>query len=309
MEPAVNTPNQQEQETIRQGLTSDSKTWGRIVWRRFKKNRLALIGAVILVILVVISILAPVITTVTVGWGRDEIDIRYIYAPPSARHPFGTDNVGRDTFTRLLYGGQVSLAIAVISVAFNLLFGVVIGAIAGYAGGWIDNALMRLVDVVLSFPFLPLALTIVALRGPGISNLMIAIVFLSWPVVARLIRGEFLSLRERDFVEASRATGATGARIVARHLLPNAMAPLIVYATLDIASIILAEAGLSYLGFGVPQPWPTWGNMLNEANNMAVLKDMPWLWAPPGLMIFLTVLAVNFVGDGLRDALDPRLKQ
>ncbi|MFZ5813903.1 MAG: oligopeptide ABC transporter permease [Bacillota bacterium] len=298
-----------EQDLIREGLVTDAQTWGKIVWRRFRRNRLALLGATILLIMVLLSIFAPVITKYTVGWGRDEIDIRYILAPPSARHPLGTDNVGRDNLTRLLYGGQVSLAVAVVSVGFNLMIGVTVGSIAGYFGGTIDNVLMRITDIVLSFPFLPLALTIVAIRGPAISNLMIAIVFLSWPVAARIVRGEFLSLKEREYVEASRATGARPGRIIWRHLLPNALAPLIVYATLDVASIILAEAGLSYLGFGVPQPWPTWGNMLNQASNMALVTKMPWIWAPPGLMIMLTVLAVNFVGDGLRDALDPRLKQ
>jgi peptide/nickel transport system permease protein len=153
------------------------------------------------------------------------------------------------------------------------------------------------------------ALTIVAIRGPSVSNLVFAIVFLSWPVPARLVRGEFLSLRERDFIEAARAMGVSGFRMIMRHLLPNAMAPLIVNATLEVAGIILAEAGLSYLGFGVKQPIPTWGNMLSEANSMAVLQTMPWTWLPPGLMIFLTVLSINFIGDGLRDALDPRLKQ
>lgn len=306
MEPAE---KKTEQNVHQFGQSQVTLSWGRIVWRRFKRNRLAVVGAFILTILIVISALAPVITKATLGWGRDEIDIRYVHSPPTARHPLGTDNVGRDTLTRLLYGGQVSLSVAAIAVTFNILIGVTVGSIAGFFGGWIDNVLMRLADIILSFPFLPLALTIVAIRGARIDNLLIALVFLSWPVAARLVRGEFLSLREREFVEASRATGAQPLRIISRHLLPNAMAPLIVYATLDVASVILAEAGLSYLGFGVPQPWPTWGNMLGEAQNMAVLTKMPWLWLPPGLMIFLTVLSINFVGDGLRDALDPRLKQ
>ncbi|MBY6275537.1 MAG: peptide ABC transporter permease [Symbiobacterium thermophilum] len=270
---------------------------------------MAVAGATILLILILISAFAPVITQATLGWGRDEIDIQYIRAAPSARHPLGTDSAGRDNLTRLLYGGRVSLSIALGSVIVYMVLGIVIGSVAGYFGGWIDNVLMRLVDVIQSFPFLMFALTIVAIRGPSVSNLVFAIVFLSWPVPARLVRGEFLSLRERDFIEAARAAGVGTFRMIVRHLLPNAMAPLIVNATLEVAGIILAEAGLSYLGFGVNQPVPTWGNMLSEANNMAVLQTRPWTWIPPGLMIFLTVLSINFIGDGLRDALDPRLKQ
>ena len=291
------------------GLAPTETSYGRMVLRRFLRNRMAIVGAIILLILILISVFAPVITSATLGWGRDEIDIRYIRAAPSARHPLGTDSAGRDNLTRLLYGGRVSLAIALGSVAVYMVMGIAIGAVAGYFGGWVDNVLMRLVDIIQSFPFLMFALTIVAIRGPSVSNLVFAIVFLSWPVPARLVRGEFLSLRERDFIEAARAMGVSGFRMILRHLLPNAMAPLIVNATLEVAGIILSEAGLSYLGFGVSQPVPTWGNMLSEANNMAVLQTKPWTWLPPGLMIFLTVLSINFIGDGLRDALDPRLKQ
>ncbi|MFZ5822870.1 MAG: oligopeptide ABC transporter permease [Bacillota bacterium] len=307
MEPAKQTPTTQEQDL--QGLSPSATSFAGAVWKRFRKNRMALIGGIVLTLLVIMTILAPVISKTTLGWGRDEVDIRYIRAEPSARHPLGTDYVGRDNLTRLLYGGQVSLSIALATVSIYMIVGVIVGSIAGFFGGWIDNVLMRAVDIVQSFPFLLLALTIVAIRGPAVSNLVFAIVFLSWPVPARLVRGEFLSLRERDFVEAARATGAGPARIIYKHMLPNALAPLIVNATLDVATIILFEAALSFLGFGVPQPVPTWGNMLSEAQNLAVLTNMPWLWVPPGLMIFLTVISINFLGDGLRDALDPRLKQ
>jgi peptide/nickel transport system permease protein len=269
---------------------------------------MAVIGLGILLLLILISVLAPVITR-PLGWGRDEIDIRYIRADPSARHPLGTDSAGRDNLVRLIYGGQVSLSLALSTVVIYMVLGSVVGAVAGYFGKWVDNLLMRLVDIVLSFPFFILALTIVAIRGPQISNLVIALIILSWPSPARLIRGEFLSIRERDYVEAARAVGASPLRIMFRHMLPNALAPLIVNATLDVAYIILTEAALSYLGFGVRMPIPTWGNMLSEANNMAVLADKPWIWVPPGLMIFLTVMCINFLGDGLRDALDPRLKE
>lgn len=306
---AISRPTPDPIPTQFDGLTAQETSYARLVLRRFLRNRMAVAGATIFLILILISAFAPVITQATLGWGRDEIDIQYIRAAPSARHPLGTDSAGRDNLTRLLYGGRVSLSIALGSVIVYMVLGIVIGSVAGYFGGWIDNVLMRLVDVIQSFPFLMFALTIVAIRGPSVSNLVFAIVFLSWPVPARLVRGEFLSLRERDFIEAARAAGVGTFRMIVRHLLPNAMAPLIVNATLEVAGIILAEAGLSYLGFGVNQPVPTWGNMLSEANNMAVLQTRPWTWIPPGLMIFLTVLSINFIGDGLRDALDPRLKQ
>lgn len=307
MEPA--TPLLKEDELLREGLSDSATTWAGAVWKRFKRNRLALLGAAILLILVLLSVFAPVITKSTLGWGRDEMDYRFILSAPSPRHPLGTDSVGRDTLTRLLYGGQVSLGIALSTVVIYMVLGSVLGAVAGYFGRWVDNLVMRLVDIVQSFPFLLLALTIVAIRGPKVENLVFALVALSWPTPARLVRGEFLSLRERDYVEAAKSTGARAGRIIFRHMMPNALAPLIVNATLDVAGIILTEAGLSYLGFGVQIPIPTWGNMLTEAQNLAVLTRMPWLWVPPGVMIFLTVMSINFVGDGLRDALDPRLKQ
>lgn len=278
-------------------------------WRRFRRNKLAMAGLAVLTIIVLVTIFAGPITKMTMGWGRDEIEYSAVRVAPSARHPLGTDSVGRDVLTRLLYGGQVSLTIAAVSVASTLVIGAIVGSIAGFLGGWIDNALMRLVDVVTILPFLLIVLTLVAILGPSVKNLIIAIVLTGWPGTARLVRGEFLSLRERDFVEASRATGAPARRIIFRHILPNALPPLIVSATLGVAGIILSEASLSYLGFGVKVPTPSWGNMLSEANNIIVLTEMPWLWVPPGLLIFLTVLSVNFVGDGLRDALDPRLKR
>jgi peptide/nickel transport system permease protein len=278
-------------------------------WRRFRRNKLAVTGLVVLTLIVLVTIFAGPLTKMTLGWGRDEFELTAIRALPSARHPLGTDSVGRDVLTRLLYGGQVSLAIATVSVLSNMLIGTVIGSISGYLGGVVDNILMRMVDIITSLPFLLIALTLVAIFGPSVKNLVFAIILTGWPGPARLVRGEFLSLRERDFVEAARATGAPSRRIIFRHILPNAVPPLIVSATLGIAGIILSEASLSYLGFGVRVPTPSWGNMLSEANNIVVLTKMPWLWVPPGLMIFLTVLSVNFVGDGLRDAMDPRLKR
>lgn len=278
-------------------------------WRRFRRNKLAVAGLIVLTIIILITIFAAPLTKMTLGWGRDEFELTAIRALPSARHPLGTDSVGRDVLTRLLYGGQVSLAIAGVSVLSSMIIGTIIGSIAGYLGGMVDSFLMRLVDVINSVPFLLLALTLVAILGPSPKNLVFAIILTGWPAPARLVRGEFLSLRERDYVEAARATGAPSGRIIFRHMLPNAIPPLMVAATLDVAGTILFEAALSYLGFGVRVPTPSWGNILTEANNIIVLTKLPWLWVPPGLMIFLTVLSVNFVGDGLRDAMDPRLKR
>lgn len=296
-------PNNEEE--LKHAVAASADTFAKAVWRRFTKNKLAVVGAAILLFLTLISILAPLLAP----YGRDDFNLMAGFAKPSATHLLGTDDTGRDTFTRLLYGGRVSLYIAVTCVVIYMVFGVAVGAAAGFFGGVVDNVLMRLVDVVVSFPFIPLLLTIVAIRGPSVANLIFAICFLSWTVPARLVRGEILSLREREYIQAARAMGAPSVRIIWRHLLPNALAPLIVQATLDIAYIILTEAILSFLGFGVKDPIPTWGNMMTEAQSLTVLTTRWNLWVPPGLAIFLAVLSINFLGDGLRDALDPRLKE
>lgn len=295
----------QSEENLRQGLANKPVSSGVLVWRRFRRNRMAVAGLVVLVVLGLISLLAPYISP----HDRDKPNLKAIDSPPSAEYLLGTDYAGRDNLTRLLWGGRVSYTLALTCVGIYMVVGAVIGAVAGYFGGWIDNVLMRLVDIVSSFPFILLALTIVALWGPSIVNLIFAFVFLSWPVPARLVRGQFLSLREQEFVEAAHAMGASPLRIMMRHMMPNALAPLIVQATLNIAGIILSEAVLSFLGFGVRDPIPTWGNMLTAAQSIAILKEHPEQWIPPGLAIFLSVLSINFVGDGLRDALDPRLKR
>ena len=293
------------EDELKQGLSASADSFGRAVWRRFVRNKFALVGAVLLLLFSLISILAPVLAP----YGRDDFNLMATLAKPSASHLLGTDDSGRDVLTRLLYGGRVSLSIALACVVIYMVVGVAVGAIAGFFGGIVDNILMRIVDVVVSFPFLPLLLTIVAIRGPSIINLIAAICFLSWTTPARLVRGEILSLREREYIQAANAMGAPAGRIIWRHLLPNALAPLIVQGTLDIAFVILTEAALSFLGFGVKDPIPTWGNMMSEAQSLNVLTHYWNLWIPPGLAIFLSVLSINFLGDGLRDALDPRLKE
>jgi peptide/nickel transport system permease protein len=281
-----------------------SNLW-QIAWRRLRRNRRAMVGLWLLLILGFAALFAPMLAT----HDRDETALSRMERPPSREHWLGTDELGRDVFTRLLYGGRISLTVGLVTVSIYLTIGVLVGSIAGYYGRWADSLLMRLTDVVMVFPFLPLALTMAATLGPSIYNTMIIIGILSWTGVARLVRGEFLSLRMRDFVQAARAAGAPDARIIFRHILPNAMAPILVSATLGVAFAILSEAGLSFLGFGVPQPLPSWGNMLSGAQSWKVLVKQPWLWIPPGVLIFAAVLSINLVGDGLRDALDVRLKE
>lgn len=273
------------------------------VWQRFRRHRLATIGAAILLVLIVLAVAAPLIAP----YDPYEIDLRAYRKPPSAAHWLGTDSSGRDVLSRVLYAGRISLSVGLVAVSIYIAIGVVLGGLAGFYGGWLDATIMRLADVVLAFPSLIIIITVVALIGPSVYNVMIVIGCLGWPPIARLVRGNVLSLRERDFVAAARASGAGGGRILSRHVLPNAVAPVIVAASFGMAQAILLEAALSFLGLGVQPPTPSWGNMLTDAQSFTVLEDMVWLWLPPGLMIALAVLAINFVGDGLRDALDPQV--
>jgi peptide/nickel transport system permease protein len=212
-------------------------------------------------------------------------------------------------YARLLYAGRISLSVGLVAVAIYVAIGTLLGGLAGYFGGWIDGVIMRLADMVLSFPAIIVIITIVSILGPSIINVMLVIGLMGWPPISRLVRGEFLTLREREFVLASRATGANTGRIIFRHIFPNALTPVIVNATFGMAHAILLEAGLSFLGLGVQPPTSSWGNMLTGSQSITTLEDMPWLWLPPGLMIVIAVLSINFVGDGMRDALDPRSRK
>jgi peptide/nickel transport system permease protein len=227
--------------------------------------------------------------------------------PPSSEHWLGTDSLGRDIASRLLYGARISLVIGVVVVASAGVFGTIVGLVAGYAGGLVDEALMRLTEVFLPFPALILAMAIAGALGPSLTNAIIAIAVVTWAVYARLTRGQILSLRQREFVEAARALGASRVRILARHLLPNAVAPLMVQASFDMGSAIIAAAGLSFIGFGAQPPTPEWGVMISEGRNF--ISTQPWLSLFPGLAILLAVGAFNFLGDGLRDVFDPRLRR
>ena len=275
------------------------------IWARFARHRLALGAAVILGVLVFLAVFAPIVA----GQNPNRVDLFSTNAAPSRDHPLGTDAFGRDIWARLVYGARVSLSVGIVAVGIYTLIGVFFGSFAGYYGGWVDSSIMRLTDTVLSFPTLLLIILAVALLGPSIYNVMIVIGLLGWPTTARLMRAEFLRLRDREFVVAARMVGARDHQIILRHVLPNALYPVIVSSTLGIAGAILTEAGLSFLGLGVQQPTASWGNMLNQAQKLSVLQNYPWQWLPPGLAIAVAVLVINFVGDGLRDALDPRMGQ
>ena len=274
------------------------------ILKRFLKNKLAVMGLVILIIFVLAAVFAPLITS----FDRDSIDLMNIERGPNSLHILGTDELGRDVFTRLLYGGRVSLGVALCATVIQLVIGVSLGCISGFYGKWVDNFIMRIVDVFMCFPFFVIAITIAALFGASVWNVILIIGFLQWTGVARIVRAQILSLKQSEFIEAARAMGLNSFEIITRHLIPNVLSPIIVNATLNVATGILMEAGISFLGLGVKQPQPSWGNMLSAAQSMRVLQYEWWLWIPAGLLVFLSVLSINFVGDGLRDALDPKMK-
>ncbi len=283
------------------------------VWKRFRKHRLALVGAVVIIFIALIAIFAKFLAPADPNY-IDQVNWQGTpLAPGVAHHILGTDENGRDLLSRLMFGAQISLTVAFSAVLMELTIGTIVGAIAGYYGGWTDYALMRVTDVFLSIPLLPLLLVLTAIVAAssnkaalGFGVIVVIIGGTSWPAVARLVRASFLSLREKEFCEAARALGNRDGRIIFRHLLPNAVAPLIVQGTLEIANVIILESTLSFLGFGIQPPTASWGNMLaNAESNMAIA---PWVAIFPGLCILVTVLAINYLGDGLRDALDPNMK-
>jgi peptide/nickel transport system permease protein len=287
----------------------------RIMWRRLIRRAPSVAGGVILLLIVLISVLAPRLTVFDPG----KPDLTYKFAKPLSKTKdgkvmlFGGDSIGRDVFTRTLYGGRISLKVGFLAAGVSLLLGIVLGAVSGYYGGWIDNAVMRVVDIFLSLPSLLLLITVVAVFGPAVPKggeiwlLMGTLGLLGWPNSARIVRGEFLSLRERDYVTAARAVGMGDLRIIFRHILPNVIGPITVAATLGIAGAIIAEASLSYLGLGIQPPVPSWGNMIRDGQNS--LRNAWWIVTFPGLMASLTTFSLYMLGDGLREALDPRLKK
>jgi len=275
----------------------------RQFWRTFARNQLAVAGGVVVAALVLLAVLAPVLAP----WDPNRTDTRRVLDSPSRAHWFGTDQLGRDVLSRVLYGSRVSLAVGFVSVGIATLIGILLGAAAGYRGGMTDGVIMRLVDLMLVFPRFFLLLAVLAFLQPSIWTIMAVIGLTGWMGVARLVRAEFLTLREREFVIWSESIGARALRIVVRHILPNAIAPVLVAMTLGIPAAILTESGLSFLGLGVQPPYATWGNILNDGKDS--IEIAWWMTLYPGLAILITVLSYNLLGEGTRDALDPRLRQ
>lgn len=289
---------------------------GRVVWKRLKKNKLAVSGMIILIFMVIICVLGPIVLKLTMGYTQETMDYDSALAGPGIQHLLGTDDLGRDILSRLLYAGRISLTVGIVAVAIEVIIGSVLGVVAGFYGGIADTIIMRIVDIFLCFPFLP----VLVLLGAVLSDLkvdpqyriyaiMLIIGLLSWPVTCRIVRGQILTLREQEFMQAAEALGLRDNRKMFKHLLPNTFPAVIVTATLGIGGAILQESALSYLGLGVMPPVPSWGNMIQVVNDLYSLQNYPWLWVPPGVCIFLTVMAINLFGDGLRDALDPKLKK
>ncbi|WP_308797948.1 oligopeptide ABC transporter permease [Agromyces silvae] len=274
----------------------------RAAMRRFLRNPVAVIGAVVLVVIVSASVLAPVLSP----FGPNEIDLTAIRQPPSELHPLGTDSTGRDVLSRLLYGGQVSLAVGFLAAFIAVTIGTLTGVIAGWTGGATDNIISRIIDLMLSVPPVLVVIVLAGIIGPSVPMLIAVIAGLSWPSSARIARGVVLGLREEEFVQAARVLGSRTGYIIRRHLVPGVLPPVTVAATLLVSEAVLLESALSFLGAGVRPPQPSWGNMLTEAQSITVLSGMPWLWIPPGVLIAATVLSAMAVGDGLRDAIDPR---
>lgn len=268
--------------------------------RRFLRHRLALVGLAILTIMALAALLADPLTM----FDYDERSRDYRDSSPNSRHWLGTDRLGLDVWSNLVYAARVSLAVGIATGLLTVTIGTLVGLISGYAGGWVDNLLMRVVDVIIAFPTLVIVLAAVSLIGPGLVNIILVISLLTWTGTARLVRAQVLSLRGWDFIVAARALGASDGRILLRHILPNVLSPVLVAATLAIAGAILIEANLSFLGLGDPTQ-PSWGRMLNAAQSHTILRTRWWLWVPPGLAVALCTLSFNFVGDGLRDAFDP----
>lgn len=275
------------------------------VWRRLKRNKMAVLGLIILIVLVLLALFADVIAN------YDNVVIKQNLAHrlqgPSAAHWLGTDEFGRDIFARLIHGTRVSLQVGIVAVGISIVIGGILGAVAGYYGGKLDNIIMRIMDIFLAVPSILLAIAIVSALGPSIINLMLAISISSVPSYARIVRASVLSIRDQEFIEAAKAIGASNTRIIFRHIIPNSLAPVIVQATLGVASAILSTAGLSFIGLGIQPPAPEWGSMLSGGRQY--LRYAWWVTTFPGVAIMITILSLNLLGDGLRDALDPRLKQ
>lgn len=285
-------------------MKNEKKSRGQfaMIMKSLKRNKMAMLGLIILVILVLVAIFADFLAP----YSYEKQDLQNAFQSPSSEHIFGTDEFGRDILSRIIYGARISLMVGFISVGIALIIGSILGAIAGFYGGGLDNAIMRLMDVLLAIPQILLAIAIVAALGPGLINLMIAVGISSIPSYARIVRASVMTIRGEEYIEAARASGTSDCKIIIKHILPNCMAPVIVQVTLGIASAILSAAGLSFIGLGITPPDPEWGSMLSGAKDY--IRGYSYMSIFPGLAIIITVLSLNLLGDGLRDALDPKLK-
>ena len=291
-----------EQRVIEVIVPQKAETYFSVVSRQFMKNKLSVGALIMLCFIVLLCIFVPILSPYSM-YGTS-VDMRFI--PPSAQHWFGTDIIGRDLFTRLFVGGRISLGIAFAATLITTIIGVILGGISGFYGKWVDTCIMRLSEMILALPFFLIAIVIVALFGSSIQTLIIVFSAFFWPSIARIIRGQILVLRETEYMKACEALGINDYSRIVKHLMPNLLPFIIVYATLSMAGVILAETGLSFLGLGVSPPTPTWGNLMEPARELMHLMNRPWLFIPPGIMIFLTIMCFNIVGDGLRDAVDPK---
>ncbi|MGN0997873.1 MAG: oligopeptide ABC transporter permease [Candidatus Ventricola sp.] len=274
------------------------------VVRRFRKHKLAMISLFVLTAEVLAVILLPIclhLDPYTTDYNT------YFGAPPSAEHWLGTDDIGRDSFARFLYGGRVSLQVGILSAIISLVVGVPLGLLAGYYRGWVEVIVMRMADIFMSFPSMVLILVLVSVLGPSIATVTVVIGVLGWPRFARTIYGNVLSVRESEYVEAARAIGTRDLDIMSKYILPNSFAPVLIAFTFRAAQAIITESALSFLGMGVQAPQASWGNILYEAQSISVLATRPWLWVPPGVALLVTILCINFIGDGMRDALDTKM--
>lgn len=280
----------------------------QLAWERFKKNKIAVTGAIMFIVIVLSVIIVPMISP----YELSEFDLKNKNLPPSKEHLLGTDEQGRDVLLRLFLGGRISIRVGLMAAGVTIVLGALIGGIAGYYGGWVDHILMRFAEIVYSIPFTPTVISISAAMMWKASSeqkmyyVMLLIGILSWPGLARMVRGQILSLREQEFMIATEALGLSDTSKIVKHLLPNTLAYIIVNGTLRMASAILTEASLSFLGLGVTPPTPTWGNMIERARDGYVFNNLQWIWIPPGIMIMLTVVSINLLGEGLRDAFDPK---
>ncbi len=286
----------------REEISAEHLSFGQLTWKRFRRDKWAVFGCIVILIVFIIVFAAPVICK----YKPETIDNTMIRKAPGGGHILGTDDYGRDIFSRLVYGGRISMTVALSATALQLFFGIVLGSFAGYFGKWIDSLIMRVADVFMCFPFYIIAVCLAAILGPGLRNTVIILGFLGWPSLCRMVRAEILSIKEYDFIMAAKSLGLGSGEIMFRHILPNVISPIIVSATLSVAGAIMSEASLSFLNLGVKIPQPSWGNMLSAAQSMNTLINEWWRWIPPGFCIIVVILSINYIGEGLRKAMTPK---